>query len=179
MLDDDVVSTVAGDAAGGAYGRTAFDWIQILTLVSIFIGLVLVFYELRQTKNLARAQLAADAWTEKLEQQRALMGESLAVAFAKNCSGLPINLEEQAQLIAYLNHIWDRGVRIEEVARFGEFNADMSVVREGIVKEYLVLPLGREFYEVSGREWPSEYRDTADAVLKAGWTGCDSWFSQP
>ena len=57
--------------------RSPFNWIQLATLIGIFIGLGMVVFEIRQTQVLARVQLSSDAWAEALAEDRAFMGENL------------------------------------------------------------------------------------------------------
>ena len=44
--------------------QTIANGIQTLTGIAVLIGLALVVLELRQSRGLARAQLAADGWAE-------------------------------------------------------------------------------------------------------------------
>ena len=52
------------------------DWIQLLTNVAVVIGLVLLIYELNQSRNLTRAQVVDQVYGAAVNRNLALMGES-------------------------------------------------------------------------------------------------------
>ena len=71
------------------------EWmLHVATLIVLVVGAVLVIYELRQTKAVAQAQLAADMYSFMSNQQIALLGENPLSALAKECKGEKLNEEE-------------------------------------------------------------------------------------
>ena len=60
------------------------DWIQLLTNLAVVIGLVLLIYELNQSRNLTRAQVVDQVYGAAVNRNLALMGESPEQAIAKS-----------------------------------------------------------------------------------------------
>ena len=60
-------------------------WIQIITGFAVILGLILVIWELRQTREIAVAQQIGDSHNRYSTQLQALMGEESASAVAKAC----------------------------------------------------------------------------------------------
>jgi hypothetical protein len=79
------------------------DVIQLLTLTSVIVGIVLVMYELRQAQNLAKAQLTADSFQLMQQQQSSLMGEDPAEALSVACLS-PSTLSHKQKLILFDYH---------------------------------------------------------------------------
>jgi hypothetical protein len=53
---------------------------QLLTLLSVFFGVGLVVYELRQTQELARAQLTSESFMLEAQLNSSLAGENPSAA---------------------------------------------------------------------------------------------------
>ena len=60
------------------------DWAQILTNIAIISGMVLLIYELNQSRDLARAQIVDAAYGAAVNRNLALLGESPEKAIAKS-----------------------------------------------------------------------------------------------
>lgn len=60
-------------------------WVQVATAIAVLVGLALVIYELRQTKELTRLQLTQASSDEIQSEQIALLGENGASALRKAC----------------------------------------------------------------------------------------------
>ncbi|MEM7099000.1 MAG: hypothetical protein AAF541_12135 [Pseudomonadota bacterium] len=60
------------------------DWAQILTNVAIIGGLVLLIYELNQSRDLVRAQVVDSVYGAAVTRNLALLGESPERAIAKS-----------------------------------------------------------------------------------------------
>ena len=60
------------------------DWAQLLTNIAIIAGLVLLIYELNQSRNLARAQVVDSVYGAAVNRNLALLGESPEHAIAKS-----------------------------------------------------------------------------------------------
>ena len=61
------------------------DWIQILTAGAVFIGILMVIFELQQTKELAKLQIVSDGWASQMEFHRAQLSENFSQVRAKAC----------------------------------------------------------------------------------------------
>ena len=60
------------------------DWVQIATGVALLVGLVLVVWELSQSRDVATAQLSSDGTDRYLQSAVPRMGENPAAALAKS-----------------------------------------------------------------------------------------------
>lgn len=60
-------------------------FVQTATGIALILGLALVWIELRQSKELALAELTSQGYSEVIENARATMGENPAVAISKSC----------------------------------------------------------------------------------------------
>lgn len=65
--------------------QSIFNMVQLLTGLAVIFGLILVIWELRQTREIAKAQLSADSFALYVGGIRAVMGENGARAWAKAC----------------------------------------------------------------------------------------------
>jgi hypothetical protein len=110
-------------------GQTVMNWIHVATGLGVLAGLLLVFAELQQAKQLAAAELISVGFSEGLSTQRSVMGEEFAGIYARACLH-PAELTEadvvaldfyfQSQLIslyrlAYLDEIGGVGAAPDEV----------------------------------------------------------------
>ncbi len=60
------------------------DWLQITTNIAVVIGLVLLIFELNQSRNLTRAQIVDATYDAVVSRNLALIGEKPEEAFAKS-----------------------------------------------------------------------------------------------
>ena len=98
------------------------DWVQIVSSLVLVAGLALVVYEMRQSKQLAQAQLASDSYTLAVERHLAAMGEELAQAHARACDNIEsISREDSFVLLNwYLNLVYTTR-RAREIDLIGGF----------------------------------------------------------
>jgi hypothetical protein len=61
------------------------DAVQLGTLVALLVGVLLVVWELRQTRDIARIQIAAAGSEQYSQRVQAMMGEESAAALARAC----------------------------------------------------------------------------------------------
>ena len=99
------------------------DWLQILSNVAIIIGLIVVVYELQQSRNIATAQLTSDIYAYLLQQQVAVMGEDASHALAKACDD-PTSLSTRDKMILsnYFQSILNRTRRAADIDSNSGFN---------------------------------------------------------
>lgn len=64
---------------------TATDWIQVVATFAIVVSIILVLIELRQSREIAEAQLISDQYTIEAGLLHATLGENPANALAKSC----------------------------------------------------------------------------------------------
>lgn len=62
------------------------NWVQIVAAIAVLVGLVLVAYELEQSREIAEAQLLSDGFAAHAGRDHAMLGENPAQTLAKACS---------------------------------------------------------------------------------------------
>ena len=80
--------------------ETTSHWVQIVTGVVLILGAVLVVAEMRQTKNLARAQLTSDSWGMGLGSNQAMVGDNAMSSYSKLCNKDQVLTAEDAMIIS-------------------------------------------------------------------------------
>ena len=73
------------DATLAVKTDNVMNWIHLATGLGVFVGLLLVYIELQQAKQLTAADLISQGFSEGLSTQRAVMGENFADIYAKVC----------------------------------------------------------------------------------------------
>ena len=66
--------------------ETLFNWIQIATGIAVLVGVVLVVWELRQSQDIAKAQMLTDDYNNNIQLFAAISGENVADILAKACN---------------------------------------------------------------------------------------------
>ena len=96
------------------------NWVQIVSNFSLLIGMVLVAVQINQSSNIARAQLAHDAWLNSAGELYAVVGENPAATLAKaNLSEEELTDEELFVLNAYFDSATLHMARIAHMQRLG------------------------------------------------------------
>ena len=88
-------------------------FIQWLTFFTMVIGIALVVYELRSTKEFVRIQLGADAYNYIGGQSQSIPGEDVASSLARACESDPLTTEDTIILSTWFNMIVQRVNRVE------------------------------------------------------------------
>ncbi|NKC01287.1 MAG: hypothetical protein GKR90_22700 [Pseudomonadales bacterium] len=148
------------------------DWskgvFQLLTLVSVFVGVGLVVYELRQTQELARAQLTSEAFMLEAQNSSSLAGENPSAALAKSCldpQGLTVT--EKLQLIGLYSQAMVSLRRIKLISEVSDVYPDgyWRQVGTGYLLPILGVKAGRAWWETLGPQDP-EVRELGNAVIE-------------
>jgi hypothetical protein len=92
--------------------QTVSNWIQLITGVSVLIGLGLVVWELQQSRDAILSQLSSEYYQIRAQERSAVFGEDAANALAKACNR-PADLSESELVV--LDHVY--GGRIAQIER--------------------------------------------------------------
>ena len=123
-------------------------WLMIIGNFGLFIGVVLVVFQINQNSELTREQLNYSIWTDRMNVQLAMMGENPAAAVAKALEApSEITVEESKVLDAVYTHwallevrtvmMQERGMTInEEVATYDPDAPRMSLHIPVLGNEY-------------------------------------------
>ena len=142
------------------------DWAQLITGLALLLGLLMVFYELRQAKQLAFAEIMSQGYSEVLEDARTIMGENPAVALAKACYQ-PDALTREERLIIDTYY----SSQLAQISRLGLLNAVADFgVSEELVSGYYVniilsTPYGQRWFAQRAKDTPrfADYAKGVDA----------------
>ncbi len=132
--------------------QTVANWIQVLTGIALLVGLVLVIFELQQTRDLVRAQLTSDGFRSLSENQRAFLGESFAETYAKACfSPDSLSDAELIQMHAYHEDQITMAARARIHTDVASHSQTWRQTARGRIRDWLSTKVGRAAY-MSGRD---------------------------
>ena len=135
------------------------DWLQLLTNVAVVIGLLLLIYELNQSRDLTRAQVVDAVYNAAVSRNLAILGESPEQAIAKSIfhpddvtEGDAIVLTQfyTAMLVSWLRNKDERGL--------GYFERGF---------EEVIASEAHYLNSVPGRKWWASIRDFTDPEIAA------------
>ena len=93
------------------------NWVQIFTGIAVLVGLGLVVWELRQSREIALAQLTSDFYMMNSQHNSALMGENPAEVIEKACdSPEELTKSEYRVLRSRFGEVLDRMRRSRSIA---------------------------------------------------------------
>lgn len=148
------------------------NWIQIVTGIGVLGGLVLVIWELQQSRDLVLAQLEAEGFISYQESKLSIMGEDFAATYAKACFD-PTSLTdaELVQMAAYADANAGLVSRARAYSEIGE-SSDRSWEQGArrITREWLSTKVGRaEYVELTRRGRLSPWiAEVADQLIAEG-----------
>ena len=120
--------------------------IQAVTLIAIIAGVLLVVFELRQSREIARAQLYSDGLTLAVQNDNAIIGENPGLVLAKACFD-PEALTPEEKFI--LQNIYVR--QLNTIGRIMRIEDVSDVYEKGTWKSSIALfPILSTAY---GRAW--------------------------
>ena len=122
---------------------TISDWIQIGTSFSIIVGLVLVVYEIQQTRNLVYTQMVQATYTEFSQEQSAIYGENGARALARACLKPNELTDEDSYIIdTMFNTKLTRVARIKAQETAGGYDSGWEIMSANVIDTILGFPQG-------------------------------------
>ncbi len=141
---------------------------QILSAVAIISGLLLVVWELQQTRTLARAQMIHDSFSDSYNYYLARMGEESSAVHIKAC----LTPEKLTPSEIAINHadtetLWLEMRRLVVLQAIANFDvADLEAYLPVPMALFLGRPLGWHKYETSIDSWPLELKAAAKKVVE-------------
>jgi hypothetical protein len=143
--------------------------IQMITGVVVIVGVVLVIVEMRQTKDLARAQLASDSWGMSIGRAQAMAGENPAHFYSKLCDGILVSTTEERLVVhnLYLQRFFIIQ-RAQEVELRGGFEDDRwKKIATGNFRFIFETERGRAWWKKGRKFADEELRNFGDSMLSA------------
>jgi hypothetical protein len=123
--------------------------IQIITGIVVILGVVLVVVEMRQSKDLARAQLASDSWGMAISRSQAMAGENPAASYSKLCDESSVVTVADALIVEslYFQRIFIITRSIEIERRGGFVDDRWKTIAEGNLRFIFETEHGREWWK--------------------------------
>ncbi|NKC00298.1 MAG: hypothetical protein GKR90_17680 [Pseudomonadales bacterium] len=142
------------------------DWIQMFTGLAVIVGLVLVIWELQQTRELARAQLAADGWNEMMETGRSTLSETFAQVRYKSCvSPEKLTEAEIQEVLSWFYILRNEAARMRGYSNIGTYEITWRDLARNNIRVILGHKAGRAQYEKGKGNWWPWYEKIADEMI--------------
>jgi hypothetical protein len=141
-------------------------WVQLATGVAVIIGLVLVVWELQQSREIAKLQIVSQGWSEDMANIRARIGESFAETQAKACfEPNQLTKAEIFEMTAYFNLIVAMARRKKEFVSLGETATfSWEELARLNVAGWLSYEVGREDFK-SRTDIDPQIKEIGEAIL--------------
>jgi len=143
-------------------------WVQIATSVAIILGLGLVIYELRLTRQIAFTEMTQEAMTEMSMRQTAMYGEEAAETLARACL-TPDELSNADKVIleAVFTSQMQFALRLKLLEDVGGFNTVWNTQLRGIVNIITGYPQGERWMELGSQLWDAEFSTVVAEELQS------------
>jgi len=143
------------------------DIIQIVTAIAVLAGLGLVYVELRQSKDIARAQLFSDGWLESIQHDMVIMGENSASVIQRAClEPEEMSLQELTILNKYFGSLMSQPLRLYSLGQTGVIDAEVWKVSTPY-EEIMSTRYGLVWWEQVAADWMEpEIKTYGDKVFE-------------
>jgi hypothetical protein len=151
--------------------QTIANWIQVVTGVAVLVGLGLVVWELRQSRDATFSQLSSEYWHFASQERAAIFGEDAAHVLAKACHK-PTELTESDLVIleqyysGFIVRI-DRMMRLRE--RGGFYGSDQWREAIPILDMLFMSQPGRAYWASVAPSWVDPEIHAAGNEYLAEW----------
>ena len=122
-------------------------WLHAISAAAIVVGVILVVYELRQTRQLAEAQLLNDFLIQITGQQTALWGENAADVLVRACEDENLSKADSLILYTYFQEVLSRSARVHALNDLGFTFFSARPQEKADVELILSFPQGRTWLE--------------------------------
>ena len=156
-------------------------WLQITASVGVFVGLVLVYHEMRQTRDIAVLGQTVNAFNSLVERNVAEIGETPYEAVVKACMSPEDLTEEDAYILdtKFWNHLTVvfRYRRAHGIFELDLNNTWQDVAAPEFYQIFETLP-GRRWFEAVAPNLPKDVVDAGNKVMSSMPEECVGWLSQ-
>jgi hypothetical protein len=159
------------------------NWVQAATGISVLIGLVLVVWELQQSRDLASAQVTADVFSSLEQERTGHYGDNFAMSLSKACFE-PDQLTKAELFIldAYFSNLSSRVNRLKQEADIAGFSTDWRGISTVYIRKILSFPRGKWWLETHPF-WNDETYPEVSALIKVvinngGFGSCNTYFER-
>lgn len=145
---------------------TVGDKVQIIGLVAIVISLLLVLFELQQSRRIAGAQLMAQQFDAITDRYLTVMGENAAGIVAKAChQPETLTNEDEIVLDAYLNAQFLTIRRVWQLTDFGEILTTKDAARawaKGVFGYLFAFPQSERWWSAIRKVYEPVFPEVVD-----------------
>jgi hypothetical protein len=146
--------------------RSVKNWIELLTLVGVFIGLGLVILQLRQNEELIRFQIAAEIRVNQDNNRNAIRGEQYSRTLAKlQTSPESLTDEELLQFQAHARSLLNELTFRRILAGAGIFKGDWKFWLQSETCELFDNSVGRTWLKTQSHAIDEEMLNELDRRL--------------
>jgi hypothetical protein len=143
-------------------------WVQGLSALGIFAGLVLVALELNQSARLVRAELGAGSMSYRQTLLTSVQGETLAAALAAAIEApAALTREQQVILDAWYANVVGQVLRQRYLLRLGVFEDPIEPFAAVQARAYFGNSYARAWWSEHRADYPSALRDLLDEEIDA------------
>lgn len=147
--------------------------LQILASVGVIVGLLIVAYELKQTKDLTQAQIMDQTYTDLRASFQNLMGENPSVSIVRACyNPSELTSEDVVVLNGYLSEQRVQIIRWYMLDQVGDFGINWRVAGLEPYRTIFATEFGRAWFRRIKPLMPTEIAQYGDELLKKdqGWS---------
>ena len=146
------------------------DIIQILTGLAVLVGVILVVVELRQARELSRAEISSRSMDLYFEDWRAIRGEESIDSIIRACNNPQEMTTHDIWIMHfYFNSIITRSTRLLLLNRVAGYEFELEADIRRNVTEILTFPTGRYWIErrLERNAWSEVMSNIARETLSA------------
>lgn len=143
------------------------DWFQVAASIGVIIGLILVAFELEQSRVSDRRDLVDQNFTEAITHDRSFIGEEVYKAWTVACmQPEELTPEHAAILIRYFSSQAKHVTRYKVLSDIYDEGYPWQLVARAEYGDMLSLEHGRYFYSTFKRLLPPELSQIGDEILQ-------------
>ncbi len=120
--------------------------VQLVTGLSVLVGIGLVVYELRQTHEIATADILGQQFAMGVQFDSLVLGEEVAKSLAKACEEQNLSTEDAVVLRNYFWGVHDKFFMIRQANSIAGMEIEWMAFAESLFKNQI-------FYLREGRIW--------------------------
>ena len=143
-------------------------WVQLVTGVAVLLGLGLVIWELRQTRDIAEAQLISDGYSQATQVHTSMFGEQAAEVLAKSCEN-PEELSDSELQVLFRIHL----AHVNLARRIYDIDAHTTLFQEGwkseaqlVLSGILACLPGRALWQEVSVQMPQEFQSLGNEMIQ-------------
>ena len=153
---------------------TTSDWVQVVTTAAILISIGLVLVEIRQSREVAQAQLVSDQYALQAALTHTTLGEDAAATLAKACEHpSELTRAESEVMEAWLFSKSLEILRQRQISKqtgFYDESSEWIHTTRGTLSVLLGTAYGRHYWRTVGREYFRNFPEVQEVADEIGYS---------